>query len=344
MSLTSSAIDKLERMPLPDGITQYGISYLVSRTQRRLARVPQVAEDKFVSTMLELPIASHTEIANAQHYEVPSEFFAQVLGPNRKYSCCLYPRADTTLAEAELLALEETTLHADLSNGQSILELGCGWGSLSFFLAERFPNSQITSVSNSKSQRIFIERAAQSRGLKNLAVITANMNSFDPRAHFDRVVSVEMFEHMANWRDLLVRARDWLNPGGRLFLHVFTHKNRSYRFDHNDAADWIARHFFTGGIMPAHDLAHRFSDLFEVEEEWRWSGENYARTANDWLSNFDAHADRITPVLEDTYDRDVELWRRRWRLFFLATAGLFGHAGGQEWGVGHYRLAPVRRS
>jgi cyclopropane-fatty-acyl-phospholipid synthase len=163
------------------------------------------------------------------------------------------------------------------------------------------------------------------------------MNDFTVDLSFDRIVSVEMFEHMSNWRALLERARGWLRDDGRLFLHVFTHKSRSYRFQH-DSDDWIGKYFFTGGIMPAHDLAHRFPDLFEVEQEWRWSGENYRRTAMDWLANFDANIDRIQPILRDVYGKEAGVWRKRWRLFFMATAGLWGHAQGDEWGVGHYRL------
>ena len=206
-------------------------------------------------------------------------------------------------------------------------------------MAEMYPDARIVSVSNSASQRGYILGEAQRRGLTNLNVITADMNDFATNERFDRIVSVEMFEHMSNWRELLKRARSWLEPDGRLFLHVFTHKSRSYRFQH-DADDWIGKYFFTGGIMPAHDLPHRFPDLFEVEAEWRWSGTHYRRTALDWLENFDSRLDGIRPILRQVYGRDAELWRRRWRLFFMATAGLWGHASGREWGIGHYLLAP----
>ena len=341
MSLIANVITKLERVPLPDRITSAGIDYLVSQSRRRLTNVPITAEAEFLREMQRYPIASHTELANAQHYEVPAAFFEQFLGPRRKYSCCYYPDAATTLAEAETLALAETVARADVLDGQSILELGCGWGAVSLYLAERFPNAKITAVSNSQSQRAFITSQAASRQLSNLAVTTANMNDFAPTGRFDRIISVEMFEHMANWQALLGNVHGWLNPGGRLFLHVFTHRNRSYRFDHADPADWIAQHFFTGGIMPAHDLVHRFPELFKVEAEWRWSGANYSRTAMDWLANYDAHSDQVGRILDAVYGPDAKLWRRRWRLFFLATASLFGHSQGQEWGIGHYRLAPA---
>ena len=330
-----------ERAPLPDGLTLFAIDFLCGRTRRQLEKGDPSDEAAFAAGMSDYPIAVYTDAANAQHYELPPEFFALILGPRRKYSCCLYPNDDTTLDQAEIYALDETCVHAGLADGQAILELGCGWGSLSLYMAERYRHAHIVSVSNSHSQRAYILAQAERRGLKNLTVITADMNDFMAEDRFDRVVSVEMFEHMSNWRGLLERVRGWLKPDGRLFLHVFTHKSRSYRFQH-DADDWIGKYFFTGGIMPAHDLVHRFPDLFEVEAEWRWSGTNYRRTALDWLDNFDDQYDRIMPVLRQVYGRDADLWRKRWRLFFMATAGLWGHAGGSEWGIGHYRMAPVR--
>lgn len=345
MNLIAGVIDTVERTPLPDGLTLAGIDWLCARTRRRLERGSGPDEAAFVAAMRAFPIAAHTAEANEQHYELPPAFFDLVLGPKRKYSCCLYPSATTSLAEAEDLALAQTCENADLADGQTILELGCGWGSLSLHMAETYPNARILAVSNSHSQRAFIADRAEIRGLTNLTVVTADMNDFmPPTSGFDRVVSVEMFEHMSNWRALLARVHDWLAPDGRLFLHVFTHRTRSYRFDHADPADWIARHFFTGGIMPAEDLPHRFPDLFAVEAEWRWSGTNYRETALDWLANFDMERERIDPILASVYGADAGLWRRRWRLFFLATAGLFGHADGREWGVGHYRLAPVAAS
>ena len=328
-----------ERAPLPDGLTLSAIDFFCGQTRRQLAKAPRLEEDSFARDMDAYPIAAHTDAANAQHYEIPDAFFGLVLGPQRKYSCCLYPGAQTTLGQAETFALDDTCDHADLRDGQMILELGCGWGSLSLFMAARYPAAQIVSVSNSHSQRAYITAEAARRKLGNLTVVTADMNDFAIDRRFDRIVSVEMFEHMSNWRALMSRARGWLKPDGRLFLHVFTHKARSYRFQH-DADDWIGKYFFTGGIMPAHGLVHRFPDLFTVEAEWRWSGENYRRTAMDWLANFDARQAEILPILRDVYGRDAGVWRKRWRLFFMATAGLWGHAGGSEWGVGHYRLTP----
>lgn len=341
MSLIASAINVVERAPLPDPVLRMGVSYLVGRTRDRLSKAPSSETSAFARQMTDYPIAVHTKEANAQHYEVPARFFELTLGPRRKYSCCYYDTPETTLAQAEERALEETAMHAGLADGQNILELGCGWGSLSIFMAEKYPNARITAVSNSSSQRAFIEAQAARLGLDNLHVITADMNDFAANGRFDRIVSVEMFEHMSNWRPLLTRLREWLTRDGRVFIHIFTHRNQPYRFDHAEKADWIAQHFFTGGIMPSRQLMHAFGDIFTVEKEWLWNGVHYQRTALDWLTNFDARSDEIGIVLRDAYGADSSLWRRRWRLFFLATEGLFGDSEGEEWGVSHYCLRPV---
>ena len=338
MSLTGLAARAVERAPIPDAITRLGVGYLVGRARRQLD-AEGADERVFVTQMNRRPIALATDAANQQHYELPAEFFALILGPHRKYSSCLYPSPGASLAEAEAHALAETCDHAGLADGQEILELGCGWGSLSLWMAEQYPNARVTAVSNSASQRAYIEAQAQVRGLGQLRVITADMNDFETRAHFDRVVSVEMFEHMSNWRALLARVRGWLAPEGRLFLHVFTHRSRPYSFEVADEADWIAQHFFTGGIMPSHGLIRQFPDLFALEAEWRWSGEHYRRTAEHWLANYDRNGAQIAEILRDVYGEAWPLWRRRWRLFFLATAGLFGDQAGGVWGVSHYRLA-----
>jgi cyclopropane-fatty-acyl-phospholipid synthase len=291
--------------------------------------------------MAERAIAEHADAANAQHYEMPAAFFGLVLGPHRKYSSCFYRDDLTSLGEAEAEALRQTVEHAGLADGQSILELGCGWGSLSLFMARQFPHARITAVSNSYSQRQYIEAEAAALQLRNLSVVTADMNVFEPARRFDCIVSVEMFEHMMNWRTLLTRARSWLEVDARLFMHIFTHRTGAYLFDSSDKEDWIARHFFTGGVMPSHQLIRQYADLFAVEREWRWSGLHYQRTALDWLKNFDTNRDAIAGVLRPLYRNETALWMRRWRWFFLATAGLFGHADGTEWGVSHYRLEPA---
>jgi cyclopropane-fatty-acyl-phospholipid synthase len=343
MSMMSSAINAFERLPLPDSVTSAGITLLCDRTRRSLTQYEQEQDVLFLNEMRLRPIAEHTEAANDQHYEIPPEFFSHILGPRRKYSCCLYQNKGDTLMDAEEHALADTARHADLTDGQEILELGCGWGSLTLWMAQHFPNARITAVSNSHGQRGYIEDQAAKRGFTNLKVITADMNEFTPTGTFDRVVSVEMFEHMANWQPLLERIRLVLKPDGRLFLHVFSHKTAPYRFDRDNKADWIAQHFFTGGIMPSHGLIRHFDSIFTVEADWLWNGVHYQRTALDWLTNYDRNAPRIAEILKAVYGDDWALWRRRWRLFFLATAGLFGNSNGNEWGVSHYRLAPVRQ-
>jgi len=345
MNLVAAATGAVERLPLPDALTRAGIALLVERTGRRLDRTPPEADRDFARRMRDYPIARTPEAANAQHYELPAAFFDQVLGARRKYSCCLYGDGAETLDAAEERALAETAAHAELADGQRILELGCGWGSLTLWMAERFPRATIVAVSNSAPQRAFIEAAAAARGIGNVRVITADMNRFDPAAfdvgaRFDRVVSVEMWEHMSNWRALLERVHGWVEPDGRLFLHVFSHRLAPYAFDHDDKADWIAQHFFTGGIMPSHRLIRELDERFILEADWRWSGLHYQRTANDWLAHYDANEAAIAPILRAVYGRDAGLWKRRWRLFFLATAGLFGAREGRDWGISHYRLRP----
>ena len=338
MSFVSTIIGTAERVPLPDVIIRAAIQQLCSRTATRMAHGDAESDASFAREMATRAIAEHAEAANTQHYEVPAAFFGHVLGPNRKYSSCFYREQASTLQEAEEEALRQTIDHADLADGQSILELGCGWGSLSLRMARQFANAQIVAVSNSNSQRDYIEAKAARLGLNNLRVVTSDMNVFTPERKFDRIVSVEMFEHMMNWRELMARVRSWLEPDGRFFMHIFTHRSGTYLFDRTDREDWIAQHFFTGGVMPSHHLIRQYADLFTVEKEWRWSGTHYQRTAVDWLANFDAHRDDIEAVLRPVYGGDTALWMRRWRWFLLATAGLFGYADGSEWGVSHYRM------
>jgi cyclopropane-fatty-acyl-phospholipid synthase len=225
MSFVSTIIGTAERVPLPDVIIRAAIQRLCSRTATRLATGNAESDAWFADEMAARAIAEYTDEANTQHYEVPAAFFAHVLGPNRKYSACFYKEPASTLREAEEEALRQTVEHADIADGQSILELGCGWGSLSLWMARQFPHSEVTAVSNSSSQREFIAAEAGRRGLKNLHAVTSDMNVFDPQMQFDRIVSVEMFEHMTNWRELMSRVRSWLKPDGRFFMHIFTHRS-----------------------------------------------------------------------------------------------------------------------
>ncbi len=333
----AALLRSLQDVPAPDFVTRPAIAGMVAGARKRLVG-DTTTNHAFAVEMAGRAIAEHVEAANSQHYELPPEFFRICLGPRLKYSCALYPSGEESLGEAEEIALAETCEHAALADGQSVLELGCGWGSLSLWMAERYPGSRITAVSNSTGQRRYIEDEARARGLGNLQVLTHDMNVFDTDERFDRIVSVEMFEHMANWRALLGRAREWLEPDGRLFIHVFSHRTTPYRFEVSDTSDFIAQHFFTGGVMPSHGLMRAYDDLLEVEQEWRWSGHHYQRTALDWLANMDAEPEAVRRIMQETYGDDARLWTRRWRRFYLATAGLFGDSGGAEWGVSHYLM------
>lgn len=343
MNLATEAIRRLQDAPFPDAVTRPAIQALVTEARKRLDWEGPHDVAGFARAMAERPIAEHADAANDQHYELPPEFFQICLGARLKYSCCLYGDGAETLDQAEEKALAESCAHAELVDGQAVLELGCGWGSLSLWMAEHYPNSRITAVSNSHGQRGHIEAQAEARGLTNLTVITCDMNEFEAPAPgtYDRIVSVEMFEHMANWRGLLTRARGWLKPDGRMFIHIFTHRDAPYRFDHTDSGDFIAQHFFTGGVMPSHGLIREFGDLFRVEQEWVWNGVNYARTAEDWLANMDRNEARVLELMQATYGDQAKLWVRRWRRFYLATAGLFGNDDGRTWAVSHYRLKPA---
>lgn len=335
MSVVSTIIGAAERVPLPDVVIRAAIQRLCSRTATRLAALGPADDAAFAGRMMLRPIAGK---ADAGHHEVPVSFFAQVLGPNLKYSSCFYKTDASTLQEAEEEALRQSVEHAGVADGQTILELGCGWGSLSLWMARRFPHAKITAVSNSQVQRAYVEDMARQRGLLNLRAITADMNVFAPDGQFDRIISIEMFEQMLNWRKLMTRVRSWLVPEGRFFMHIVTHRSGSHLIDRANREDWIAQHIFTKGLMPSHHLVRQFGDIFRIEKEWCWSGTHYQRTANDWLANFDAHRDTVEAALRQVYGEETGLWMRRWRWFFLATSGLFGYAGGTEWGVSRYRM------
>ena len=293
--------------------------------------------------LAEAPVAVRADAANDQHYEVPADFFQLCLGPRLKYSSCIYPPGvdDLSLAEDAMLAL--TCERAQLRDGQDVLELGCGWGSLTLWMAENYPASRITAVSNSAGQRRHIEDQARARGLDNVTVVTADVTVLEmPDAAFDRVVSVEMLEHMKNHPALFARIRSWLRPDGLFFVHVFSHRDLAFEFSEDDRSDWIGRHFFTGGTMPSDDLLiHAAAGQFAVRDHWLVSGRHYAKTALHWDDNLVAHRDEAVAVMERAHPGQGEVWFRRWRLFFLACAGLWGYRGGDEFMVSHYLFAPA---
>jgi cyclopropane-fatty-acyl-phospholipid synthase len=339
------AIDWVEQGRVPETFVRAGIRRLLRERLEEIhagdAAIAADVADEFVTALRDAPVALVPEKANAQHYEVPAGFFGQVLGVHRKYSSCYWPAGVETLDQAESAALAETCKRAGLADGQAILELGCGWGSLTLWMAANYPASRITAVSNSQSQRAHIEAEAARRGLANVQVITCDMNEFDIDRRFDRIVSVEMFEHLRNWPQMFGRVRGWLKRDGRFFMHVFVHRMTPYAFVERGADDWMSKYFFSGGMMPSDDLALRFEDDLRIKRVWRWDGTHYERTANAWLANMDARRAQIEPILAATYGAaQADLWRMRWRIFFMSCAELFGYDGGQQWWVSHYLFEP----
>jgi cyclopropane-fatty-acyl-phospholipid synthase len=334
----------MESGRIPDRWTRRAIRRLVrQRLVNEAARPgsdPTELLQALVRDLKQQPIALVPDLPNEQHYEVPAEFFRAVLGHRLKYSCAMWRSAgdrDLNAAEDEMLGL--TADRAEIRDGQDILDLGCGWGSFSLWVAERYPRARVLAVSNSSPQRRFIEDQCRRRGLSNLTVVTADMNEFDPGRRFDRIVSVEMFEHMRNYEVLLRRIAGWLQEDGKLFVHVFCHRELAYAFEDGGPGDWMARHFFSGGLMPSYDLFLHFDADVRLDDRWTVSGTHYRRTAEAWLANLDACREEAIRILE-TGQRRSEARRAfvRWRLFFLAVAELFGFRGGTEWRVAHYRF------
>jgi cyclopropane-fatty-acyl-phospholipid synthase len=341
--IVRAVIAAMERGRLPDSLIRAGIRRLIRRRlhseTRGDARERQARREAFIAAMDAAPIAPLPQAANAQHYEVPPAFFEAALGPRLKYSSCLWPPEVKTLAAAEQAALAATCAHAGLVDGARILELGCGWGSLTLWMAEKYPASQITAVSNSALQRDFILARAEHQDLRNIEVIMADMNDFATTDRFDRIVSVEMFEHMRNWRKLLRRIHGWLAPGGQLLVHVFCHREQPWEFVAKGESDWMSRHFFTGGIMPSEDLILAVRGPLEPVDRWRWSGTHYARSAEAWLANLERNRKAALAALRTgAGDADAPLQLQRWRIFFMACAEVFAYNNGNEWGVVHHLM------
>ncbi len=330
---------------VPDSIIRAGIrrrlAGVLEQNVRKSEEKQQQSVREHAAGLREMPVAVNTDDANEQHYELPAKFFQRCLGPRLKYSSCLFHTGRESLADAEELMLAKTCERAELQDGQRILELGCGWGSLSLWMAEHYPNSEITVVSNSASQKAHIDSQASASGFANLSVRTANMIDYGGEGAdvFDRVVSVEMFEHMKNYATLMQRIASWLKPAGKLFVHIFTHRVAAYHFEVESDDDWMAKYFFTGGQMPSHDLLLHFQKDLKIDQHWQIPGTHYQQTAEHWLKNMDAHRDELLKLFADTYGADdAKKWFHYWRIFYLSCAELWGYREGKEWLVSHYRF------
>ena len=341
--MISKLIELAEKGIIPDYFIRQGI---VRNCENRLnnenvSNTEKVSSKKqsWIQQMKESPIALVPEKANEQHYEVPPAFFENVLGKHLKYSSGYWPDGVNSLDESEESMLELSFERAQLADGDSILELGCGWGSLTCYMASKLPNSKITAVSNSKDQKEHILNRCKNQGLDNIEVITADMNDFETKDKYDRVVSIEMFEHMRNYKKLLSKISSWLHDDGKLFIHIFTHQSVVYPFENQGEADWMAREFFSGGMMPSHDLLLHFQDDLIIDDVWSMSGTHYEKTSLAWVNKMDANKDSIMKIFLKTYGDDAKLWFQRWRIFFMSCEKLFGYNNGSEWGVSHYRFS-----
>lgn len=345
-AVAAKAVSWTETGLVPDTVIRAGIRRLLE-SKRKAINVDDIEYaasevNRFVAMMDNSPIALVPDLANEQHYEVPAKFFTQVMGEHLKYSCGYWAAGAKDLSESEADALRVTVQRADIQDGMQVLDLGCGWGSLSLWIAEQFPACSVTSVSNSSSQREFIVKQAELRGLDNVRVLVHDMNDFTTNDKFDRIVSVEMFEHMRNYRELFSSISQWLAPDGRFFMHIFCHRSTPYEYIDNGPADWMSRYFFSGGIMPCAELPLRFNDQLSLEKRWQWNGTNYAKTCDAWLARMDGNKSEIMPILNGCYgETDAPVWWQRWRIFFMACSELFNYDRGNEWYVGHYMFRKV---
>ena len=328
-----------ERGLLNDAIIRKGIRCLLAQRLRAASDL-QRSTKEWIDYLSNCPVAEETEAANSQHYEVPADYFCAVLGPHLKYSSGYWENSKATLEEAETAMLRLSCERAELAAGQAILELGCGWGSLSLWMATTYPDSSITAVSNSNSQRVYIEGQALARGLTNLEVITCDINSFVPNKVYDRIVSVEMMEHVRNHQQLFSQLKSWLHPSGKIFVHIFTHRSQTYLFEDKNSKDWMSRYFFTGGIMPSADLLPSAALGFDEEARWSVNGQHYSRTLEAWLQKQDLQSVEVLRSLQPCYGKDTKLWLQRWRIFYIACSELFAYNSGHEWCVTHYRFSP----
>ena len=341
-------IELAEQGRLPDSMVRYGIRRLCKkRLKDEFIDHPEYQQDRYQKLIEELrtsPIAIETEAANTQHYEVATDFYLASLGKRLKYSCAFYPDTNTTLDQAEEEMLALYSKRAELDNDQRILELGCGWGSLTLWMAEKYPRSKITAISNSSTQKSYIDHLCRESGFDNVTVITADVNNLElESAQFDRVISIEMFEHMRNYRQLFERISNWLTSDGKLFIHIFAHRNVMYPFDVKSEQDWMSKYFFTGGLMPSIDTLLHFQEQLKIESRWLINGQHYQKTCNHWLEKTDKNKERIIDAFKENYtEKEAKLWFHRWRIFYMSCAELFGLDNGRQWLVAHYLFSNSR--
>jgi cyclopropane-fatty-acyl-phospholipid synthase len=337
--MIKTLINWIEKGYLPDVVVRAGIRKLLKqRLQEEMVDDVEACDQRYKNFLAEIKtsaMAIETDKANEQHYEIDADFYQYVLGAKRKYSSCYYPD-NINLDQAEIAMLDLYAQRGQFVDGQGILELGCGWGSITLYLAEKFPNSKITAVSNSNSQREFIMSQAESRGFEHVNVITCDINELKLGQTFDRVISIEMFEHVRNYQNLFENIATWLKDDGKMFVHVFCHRYLMYPFIAEGDDNWMAKHFFSGGQMPAADTFYHFQQQLKVEQRWLVSGQHYEKTANHWLANMDNNKNQIQTIFERSYGKDAKLWFQRWRIFFMSCAELFGHDQGNQWLVAHY--------
>jgi len=334
-------IELAESGKLPDTVLRAAMRRLMSkRLKDEYAHSPEEQQERhhaMIEGLRKSPLAIETDKANEQHYEVPTQFYRYSLGSNLKYSCAYYPEGCDSIDEAEAAMLALYLQRAELKDGMAILELGCGWGSLTLWMAKHLPNAKITAVSNSATQKEHIMNECEKYSLKNVEVLTEDVNNLKLRKKFDRVVSVEMFEHVRNYQQLFSNISSWLKTDGKLFTHIFCHKTLLYPFEVKGEDDWMSKYFFSGGLMPSSDTFLHFQDDLKFSRRWLVDGTHYEQTCNDWLEKADQHRDEILDVFKaNSTEKEAQIWLQRWRMFFMACAELFGYKNGTEWMVAHY--------